>query len=99
MRLYKDLAAWWPLVSAPAEYAEEAGIAAEAMLGGARGPVRRVLELGCGGGNNASHLKARFEMTLTDLSPSMLDVSGALFATPEARAVEDSQYHASFRAQ
>jgi trans-aconitate methyltransferase len=40
--------------------------------------VRRVLELGCGGGNNASHLKARFEMTLSDLSPGMLDVSRAL---------------------
>ncbi|MCK6459196.1 MAG: methyltransferase domain-containing protein [Planctomycetes bacterium] len=78
MRLYRDLAAWWPLVSSPSSYAEEAAIAAEAMVGGARGPVRRVLELGCGGGNNASHLKARFEMTLTDLSPGMLDVSRAL---------------------
>jgi SAM-dependent methyltransferase len=78
MKLYKDLAAWWPLLSAPAGYAEEAAIAAETILGGARGTVRRVLELGCGGGNNASHLKARFEMTLTDLSPGMLGVSRAL---------------------
>ncbi len=78
MRLYKDLAAWWPLLSAPKGYAEEAAIAAETILGGARGPVRRVLELGCGGGNNASHLKARFAMTLTDLSPGMLGVSRAL---------------------
>jgi SAM-dependent methyltransferase len=78
MKLYKDLAAWWPLLSAPKGYAEEAGIAAEAIVRGARGTVRRVLELGCGGGNNASHLKARFEMTLTDLSPGMLDVSRAL---------------------
>jgi SAM-dependent methyltransferase len=78
MKLYRELASWWPLVSAPAEYAEEAAIAAETMQGGARGPVRRVLELGCGGGNNASHLKARFEMTLSDLSPGMLDVSRAL---------------------
>jgi SAM-dependent methyltransferase len=36
------------------------------------------LELGSGGGNNASHLKAYFEMTLVDLSPEMLEVSGTL---------------------
>jgi len=34
-----------------------------------------VLELGSGGGNNASHMKAHFEMTLTDLSPQMLQLS------------------------
>lgn len=85
MKLYRELASWWPLVSAPSEYAEEAGIAAEAMQEGARGPVRRVLELGCGGGNNASHLKARFEMTLSDLSAGMLGVSRAL--NPECEHV------------
>jgi SAM-dependent methyltransferase len=37
-----------------------------------------VLELGSGGGNNASHLKARFEMVLVDPSPGMLAVSRAL---------------------
>jgi len=86
MRLHKQLASWWPLLSAPAGYAEEAAIAEEAVLRAARGPVRRVLELGCGGGNNASHLKARFEMTLTDLSPWMLDVSRAL--NPECEHIE-----------
>jgi SAM-dependent methyltransferase len=78
VRLYRDLAAWWPLLSAPAGYAEEAGIAAEVLERSARIPVRRVLELGCGGGNNASHLKALFEMTLTDRSEGMLDVSREL---------------------
>jgi SAM-dependent methyltransferase len=34
-----------------------------------------VLELGSGAGNNASHLKGHFEMTLVDLSPEMLSVS------------------------
>ena len=34
--------------------------------------ARTLLELGSGGGNNASHLKARFECTLTDLSPDVL---------------------------
>ena len=85
MKLYRELSAWWPLLSAPGEYAEEAGIAAETMQRGARGPVRRVLELGCGGGNNASHLKRTFEMTLSDLSPGMLGVSRAL--NPECEHV------------
>jgi SAM-dependent methyltransferase len=37
-----------------------------------------VLELGSGGGNNAFHLKSKFEMTLVDLSPSMIAVSRRL---------------------
>jgi SAM-dependent methyltransferase len=40
--------------------------------------VRRVLELGSGGGHNAVHLKERFAMTLTDLSQEMLEVSRRL---------------------
>jgi hypothetical protein len=31
-----------------------------------------LLELGSGGGNNASHLKSRFQMLLVDRSPTML---------------------------
>jgi ubiquinone/menaquinone biosynthesis C-methylase UbiE len=34
--------------------------------------------LGSGGGNNASHLKKHFQMTLVDLSPGMLAVSKKL---------------------
>ena len=37
-----------------------------------------MLELGSGGGNNAFHLKSKFEMTLVDLSPQMLAVSRTL---------------------
>lgn len=73
-RFYGDLAVWWPLVSAPEEYAEEAAFAAS-LLESAEGPVRTVLELGSGGGNNAFHLKTRFAMTLVDLSADMLAVS------------------------
>jgi trans-aconitate methyltransferase len=76
-RFYGDLAVWWPLVSAPEEYVEEAAFAAELLASG-EGPVREVLELGSGGGNNAYHLKSRFAMTLVDLSPDMLAVSRAL---------------------
>ncbi len=42
-------------------------------------PVHSVLELGCGGGNNASYLKAIFsELVLTDISPDMVAVSSDL---------------------
>ncbi len=74
---YTDLAPFWPLVSAPEEYAEEAAFAA-ALLRTAEPPTRTVLELGSGGGNNAAHLKREFAMTLVDLSPQMLAVSERL---------------------
>jgi len=77
-RLYGDLAGWWPLLSPPNEYAEEAEVYRQVFLEAAASGVRRVLELGSGGGNNASHLKAHFSMTLVDRSEPMLAVSRAL---------------------
>lgn len=78
-RLYTDLADWWPLLSAPGEYAEEAAVYAGLLSETAGRPIASVLELGCGGGNNASHLKHRFErLVLTDISPHMLEVSRRL---------------------
>jgi SAM-dependent methyltransferase len=76
-RLYRDLAQWWPLISPPQDYEEEAAFAAS-VFGLASGPVREVLELGSGGGSNASHLKSAFGLTLVDLSETMLDVSRRL---------------------
>jgi SAM-dependent methyltransferase len=76
-RLYGDLAAWWPLISPPEDYAEEARYFAQ-LLRSAPLPVRDVLELGSGGGSNALHLKASFAMTLVDLSAEMLEVSRRL---------------------
>ena len=73
-RFYGDLAVWWPLISPPEEYEEEATFAA-ALLRSASIPVREVLELGSGGGHNALYLKASFAMTLVDLSEEMLDMS------------------------
>jgi len=77
-RLYRDLARWWPLFSHPGEYAEEAGLYRAAFERNARRPIETLLELGSGGGNNASHLQRRFTMTLVDLSPDMLAVSREL---------------------
>jgi SAM-dependent methyltransferase len=76
VKLYSELAEWWPLMSSPVDYAEEARQYAELLTTACR--PQRVLELGSGGGNNASHLKDRFELTLVDLSPEMLEVSRAL---------------------
>ncbi len=76
MKLYEELAEWWPLFSAPEDYAEEAAFFAEVLTKGCA--PRTVLELGSGGGNNALYLKSKFEMTLVDLSPQMLAVSRAL---------------------
>jgi SAM-dependent methyltransferase len=78
-RLYRDLASWWPLFSAPEDYASEAAEYRSLILAAAAGgPVQEVLELGSGGGNNASHMKHAFALTLVDRSPDMLAVSRAL---------------------
>jgi SAM-dependent methyltransferase len=77
-RLYRELADWFHLLTAPEEYAEEAERYRSVLVEGAERPVETVLELGSGGGNNASHMKAHFTMTLTDLSPEMLAVSRRL---------------------
>ncbi|CAN5487689.1 hypothetical protein BH23ACT6_BH23ACT6_21730 [soil metagenome] len=73
-RMYADLARWWPLLSPPEEYVEEAATIA-GLLRTAVADVHTVLELGSGGGHNAVHLRADVEMTLVDLSPDMLAVS------------------------
>jgi SAM-dependent methyltransferase len=85
-KLYRELAEWFHLLTAPEEYAEEAERYRRVLTEAAERPVETVLELGSGGGNNASHLKAHFTMTLTDLSPQMLAISRSL--NPELEHVE-----------
>jgi SAM-dependent methyltransferase len=84
-RLYRDLAEWWPLLSAPEEYEEEAAEYTRLIIEAVPG-AREVLELGSGGGNNASHMKAAFGLTLVDRSPGMLEVSRRL--NPECEHIE-----------
>jgi SAM-dependent methyltransferase len=84
-KLYADLASWWPLMSPSSEYADEAAEYQRILLESSRRPCRTLLELGSGGGSNASYLKARFEMVLVDRSSGMLDVSRAL--NPECEHV------------
>ena len=74
-RLYDELASWWTLLSPPEEYAGEAAdLLGRLDAAGARKGAT-LLELGSGGGSLASHLKERFRLTLTDVSPAMLAVS------------------------
>ena len=82
-KLYGELASWWPLLSAPADYVEEAEFARKTFLESGATAPGNVLELGSGGGNNASHLKAHFQLTLVDVSQPMLDVSRGLNAECE----------------
>jgi SAM-dependent methyltransferase len=77
-KMYGDLAVWWPLLSAPADYAEEAAFFHKVLSEAGKSPPQTLLELGSGGGNNASHLKAYYHMTLVDLSDGMLAMSRAL---------------------
>jgi SAM-dependent methyltransferase len=77
VRLYGDLAPWFHLLTAPEDYAAEAERYRRLILD-AVPDARTLLELGSGGGNNASHLRADFACTLSDVSPQMLDLSRRL---------------------
>lgn len=85
-KLYEELASWFHLLTAPADYAEEANVYLDLMERTADIPLREVLELGSGGGNNASHMKQRASLTLVDLSPAMLAISRTI--NPEIEHLE-----------
>ena len=86
MRLYAELAGWFHLLTAPEDYAAEAAEIVRLAERAGEGELRTLLELGCGGGNNASHLKQRFACTLTDVSAEMLALSETL--NPECEHVQ-----------
>jgi len=83
-KLYSELADWWPLMSAPADYAEEAAFYFDTMGKAVSSPIETMLELGAGGGNNAFHMKHRVKsLVLTDLSDGMLAHSRSINAECE----------------
>jgi SAM-dependent methyltransferase len=84
-RLYRELAAWWPLLSPPSEYVEEAA-SFLALLRAEQPGARTLLELGCGGGSLAANLKAHLALTLVDRAPGMLAVCRAV--NPECEVLE-----------
>lgn len=75
LAMYGELAGWFHLLTSPADYADEAAVILRLLREAVDGPLETMLELGSGGGNTASHLGAHLRLTLTDLSPAMLDVS------------------------
>ena len=87
LKLYDELATWWPLLSPLEDYEEAAGFFFKVLSETDLPPSATLLELGCGGGSNAFYLKKSFaQVTLTDLSPHMLAVSLAL--NPECEHLE-----------
>ena len=76
--LYGDLAPWFHLLTPPGEYADEAAFTLRLLRERVVGPLETMLELGSGGGNMASHLKGAMQLTLTDLSPQMLELSASI---------------------
>ncbi|MBE7519545.1 MAG: methyltransferase domain-containing protein [Thermoflexaceae bacterium] len=85
-RLYREFAPWFHLLTAPADYADEAELYRRLAAEACAVPPRTLLELGSGGGNNASHYRAHFQATLADLSPAMLAISREL--NPECEHIE-----------
>ena len=77
MKIYNEFADWFHLLTHPRDYADEAADYVR-LIHGAMPAARTLLELGAGGGNNASHMKRHFTCTLTDLSPRMLAVSRSI---------------------
>ncbi len=70
----------------PENYVEEAEYYRSVLIANSILPVNNVLEMGSGGGNNASHLKSYFKMTLTDISGDMLNISREL--NPECEHIQ-----------
>jgi len=85
-KLYTELADWWPTLSGPDEYEDEAAFFIRLLKESCDPPPRTVLDLGSGSGINAFHLKHHFAMTLVDVSPQMLAVNRA--RNPECEHIE-----------
>jgi SAM-dependent methyltransferase len=86
LRLYRDLADWYPLLTPVGDYAEEAAFCRRLFEAHCRRPPRTLLDLGSGAGHNAAHLKVVFACTLVDLEPAMLEQSRRL--NPECEHIQ-----------
>jgi SAM-dependent methyltransferase len=75
MKMYCELASWWPMVSPPSHYLDEAADLLPILMHAADAEPKTLLELGCGGGSLAFHFKAHLQLTLSDVSPPMLHQS------------------------
>ena len=85
MKLYEELAGWWPVFSDQAEYRRETAQFLRVIRRSTKPAPGTLLELGSGGGTSASYLKVHFTMTLVDRSAGMLKVSRKL--NPESEHI------------
>lgn len=86
LRLYSDLADWYPLLTPVGDYAEEAAFYLHLFQTHCKRQPRTLLDLGSGGGHNAAHLKATLGCTLVDIAPAMLRISRHL--NPECEHIQ-----------
>lgn len=77
-KMYDEFADWWPLLSDPAEYVEEAAFYLRTLTEASSRPPATILELGSGGGNNAAHMKAHADLVLVEPADGMRAVSRRL---------------------
>ena len=85
MKLYSEMAKWWPLLSPREDYETESCFYA-ALLTNAVDRWESMLELGCGSGYLASYFPDGIKKVMVDQSPSMLQQCAR--ANPEAELVE-----------
>jgi hypothetical protein len=85
--MYSEHASWFHLLTHPKDYEEEAAVYLDLLEGAAGRPLASLLEMGSGGGNNASWYKGQVgRVTLTDLSEDMLALSQTI--NPECEHVQ-----------
>ena len=78
---------WYPLLTAPEDYAEEAAFYTRTLASASDRPPGTLLELGSGAGHNASHMKRHFRsVTLVEPSEGMRAHSRRL--NPECEHVD-----------
>ena len=81
--MYTEHAAWYPLLSPPEDYVEEAAFYTRLIEQASARPPRTLLELGSGAGSMAVQYVQHFDATLSDLSPEMLALSREIHPTLE----------------
>lgn len=86
IRLYHDLADWYPLLTPVSDYVREAAFYRRLFETHCQCPPRTLLDLGSGGGHNAAHLKATMHCSLVDLEPAMLELSRRI--NPECEHIQ-----------
>jgi len=86
LRLYRDLADWYPLLTPVGDYAEAAAFYLRLFETHCQRPPGTLLDLGSGGGHNVAHLKAALACTLVDLEPAMLALSRRI--NPECEHIQ-----------